>query len=962
MKKLLSLLALLSLALAGFAQETEYFIIRKKNSAIDLYKVTATRDVSTYPSNDQGYESFRQAVSNGLVVRYTEDGCPIAIGVRAPLTKPTCATVISVAYNQTFQAEAATGGGAVYDKPGADGNQIKDGELTYSVSSIPAPGSYTITLTYQSNSSPPTANVSVNGGSSTSIPLNATGGVLSTVSATVPGFTTGTNSVKITPNGYFASDKIVVSRAGSTTVTDPGSGTTTNPGSTTGLLAFQHGYFWGNSFNRVGVIPNSQWTAERGMAASDLAHDYCHVLEAALKTKNPNFSAYVTAGGSVFEGSYLGNQYPYSNYITGDLNYNFSNAPPQFDLLVLSIGENMNEATFNKTEFFAGLDQVISTVPKSTTYTVVLRSSFWGGHTTSSAALQEYATLHNYKFVNFSDRIDYPAYQATTDPLGVPYSDAGIRAHWNNAGHAEIAARIAAQLTGTTSTTQPGGGTGGQIATNGGYGNIWGPNTNYVELNETTRPNASDQFPRSFLTNSIGAQIAVNTQVGSVVDLLSYPDASSGKNLVNSPVWGNGKTDAGRQLMWSWYANPSGAYDPAHPDQTEGHYEEAGQSTAQMHPPGSGSIGYNPVMGGDAGQNPTYGITQKHHNDGSTIYIKSQGLQWDMIGIFAKAYTENWISKDPTSNRAFRIHARLSLFRDDPWASKFPTPRQQEAPCLYQVVDYRDIYYCAGTPYTNAPLTNYPINSEGIQQPILTSEPFILAKNPMNGRCLVLMMYTSRWTAGKFNNEGFTTSTSVQFPSYYISATPQLSLDPNGVYDFDSAVGEFANESDARAWVNNQPHWDGHPQFVFNTPSRRGFLYHNCKDQLESNIVNKLVITPMFNNENNGKDMNIGPPEVWIDATSNKHIYIKGAFTTTTNTMWLRYRKAGPGNSQEYYKEFTLPNTTGQAGVVDIDMSGDANWSGNVASVAISHRSPYPDVTNEKWEIYYWSFGTHLGN
>jgi hypothetical protein len=937
MKKLLSLLSLLCLTLSGFAQETEYFIIRKKNSTTDLYKVTATRDVSIYASTDQGYEDFRQAVSNGLVVRYTEDGCPIAIGVRAPLTKPTCATVILVAYNQTFSAETAAGGGAIYDKGGAEGGKIKDGELTYSVPNIPAPGSYTLALTYQSNSTVPTAQVSVNGGSPTPIQLAATGGVLNSATATIPGFTAGTNSVKITPNGYFASDKITISRAGSTTVTDPGSGTSTPPGSTTGLLSFNRGYFGGNSFNKVGVIPNTQWTAERGMAASDLAHDYCHVLEAALKTKNPNFSAYVTANLSPFETEYVTQSYDYNARITGDLNFNFNNAPPQFDLIVLSISENINEATFDKPKFFAGLDQLITTIPKSTTYTVVLRNSLWGGHTTSSAALQEYATLHNYKFANFSDRVDYPAYQATN------FSDPGFAKHWNDAGHAEIATRFAAQLTGTTTTPPVDPPT---TAMRGGYAE------GTLDQLYAFAPFVPDQNQKDSWTNQTEKtqtnsriRFAIHKSIGASITRIE--DVRQSENMVNTwnrdqpsvpDLWDKGRSGD----VWGYGTHKKIQIGNQRTDDTDD------------------DTGYNGIPAGDryAHQNPVDYYQRKTVTGyGDVDYTRTVTMMWSMNQVRTEYVRHAWYWLEGEAIRYFYIYENN---RTD--TQMWNQGMQQEFPGIYTSANYYHHKVELGSngdvTEVTSPPPGSPPNNQTDTGPKNTTQNYMGSYRDDGYGITIFSPYTSRFNGKQFNSR---LGNYQELASSYINCAPFTDLDsPRKValsgYIHVGTNAEFKAWKAAHAPIELLPfatsfaggRFNGWSSVDAKTKPENGRVVFYITD------VNPTSITQDNPSGTRGEGKFNSQYGNWpASSLSTIYLNVESIGVTQLEVGWI---KAGQSDndaaSQRKVINITNPNS---AQTLTINMAGTPGWDGTIARFFIGTPvSLRPSMTGNERFVPNW--------
>lgn len=223
---------ILLLLLASFASHAQTVVVPveiwNKVTNTFSYSVSAPRNYSTYPLTSQGKSDFEQAVVAGVFNLTTVDGCVIPVGTRPARTKPICNqppsyTTIAVNYNQAFGV-SGKGSGAEYVKGGTLDGIIKEGTLTWSGIDLPAPGSYSLAITYQSTTSVPTAQFSVNGGTAQSLPLLASEGELKTTSTTLTGFVQGSsNTIVMTPSGYIATASIALSKVGSVTVATPGS-------------------------------------------------------------------------------------------------------------------------------------------------------------------------------------------------------------------------------------------------------------------------------------------------------------------------------------------------------------------------------------------------------------------------------------------------------------------------------------------------------------------------------------------------------------------------------------------------------------------------------------------------------------------------------------------------------------------------------------------------------------------
>ncbi|GAB3550153.1 hypothetical protein GCM10027577_28820 [Spirosoma fluminis] len=560
-----------------------------------------------------------------------------------------------------------------------------------------------------------------------------------------------------------------------------------------------------------------------------------------------------------------------------------------------------------------------------------------------------------------------------TDMAGSGVPAVPIRVTWQRSSDGQTASHVFQPTSATRqeilrasgNSDPPVSGTGTVGIAGAGYGNVYAANSSYQARQETSRPsgtaNGREPFARSFIDNG-SVRIGVNLSVGGALDYLSW---GGGKNDVNGPTWGDssppGKMDAGRQLVWSWYFYPDGSPPEAG---GEGHYTENGQSTEQIKGPGKVSIGNNPVEPGDEGHNPNYSSVLGFSNANGELYTKVRGMQWDLRNVPGQCLTEKWISHDPNAAKGFRIHARLSMQRSDPYASHYPTPRQQEGPCAYFIGDYNHFFVCYGQPYTNAPLTEYVIDNQthtnqGVKY---STEPAIMACKANGDECIILYApHSGRYTAGVFGQPlggPAINAESINDNSGYISASPMLSADPNRVYDFDAALYK-GTRNECRAWLYNQPRWSGLPEYRFDTnaKSRLGFTLHHAQDQREDNITSGLIVTPLTDHGtySNGVDMKVNAPEKWTNGRAVPHLYIKAGFLSSDGDFDIVFRRAG--DNTEYHRQFTV-NPNGSVQVYDIDMSTNPAWNGDIVQWSIQRNglNGYEPVPNDSWNIKWISY------
>lgn len=174
-----------------------------------------------------------------------------------------------------------------------------------------------------------------------------------------------------------------------------------------------------------------------------------------------------------------------------------------------------------------------------------------------------------------------------------------------------------------------------------------------------------------FLDNG-AIRIGVETdEYGGAITYLSLSGES--RNLVNNH-------DRGRQIQQSYYAGES-------LDRTRD-----GQRNHWSPWP------WNPIQVGD-----TYGnsaAVAKLTNDGTTIYVKTIPLLWDMKNETAECHFETWIH---LNRNTVHVRNKLTSYRtDNRWGVKL---RDQELPAVYTIGDlFRLVTYEGSEPFTQAPV------------------------------------------------------------------------------------------------------------------------------------------------------------------------------------------------------------------------------------------------------------------
>ncbi len=176
-----------------------------------------------------------------------------------------------------------------------------------------------------------------------------------------------------------------------------------------------------------------------------------------------------------------------------------------------------------------------------------------------------------------------------------------------------------------------------------------------------------------FLDNGL-IRVGVSDTFGGAIEYLAESNgpASPGKNYIN-------RHDAGRLAQYSYYGIPI----------------EGGGPSPNFDP-----WPWNPIQGGDVLGN-TPGVLQLTNN-GTTIYTRSQPLDWGKDNLRRKAIFETWVTLE---DRAVRIQSRVS---NDSVDRSLWVP--QEVPAVYVTSDLENFKtYNGNSPFTGGAVSTVPI-------------------------------------------------------------------------------------------------------------------------------------------------------------------------------------------------------------------------------------------------------------
>jgi hypothetical protein len=181
----------------------------------------------------------------------------------------------------------------------------------------------------------------------------------------------------------------------------------------------------GNSITQKSPAPALGWYGNWGMAATSQDSDYVHRLIGKMKTKNAKVEvSYGSAGG--FERAFWKIDYKYFE------KYKDFNA----DLIVLEIGENINDSIANKDSLGIHLTELVNYLSSNKKVDVCMASSFWP-KTNVDRIFDSLCTAKHWIFVNLNGLYKDPANASHSR-----FVNRGVGAHPSDAGMRNIADRI----------------------------------------------------------------------------------------------------------------------------------------------------------------------------------------------------------------------------------------------------------------------------------------------------------------------------------------------------------------------------------------------------------------------------------------------------------------------------------------------------------------------------------------
>ncbi|WP_419033308.1 SGNH/GDSL hydrolase family protein [Dysgonomonas gadei] len=195
---------------------------------------------------------------------------------------------------------------------------------------------------------------------------------------------------------------------------------------------------WVIIHNSIGKSPiNSYWWGAWGMAASERAKDFIHLLTNSIRQRYPNLNDPVLIGSGSTSWERTHNGYDYATNLAPKLSVDTA-------LVILRLGENVTDYTNYEANYGTYLDKIREYAPNAQ---IIATGVFWKNNITDNAQ-RNAALSRGIPFVELSD-LDQAQYKSFIgdvvwgdDGLQHTVDNSGVSKHPNDNGMAQIATRI----------------------------------------------------------------------------------------------------------------------------------------------------------------------------------------------------------------------------------------------------------------------------------------------------------------------------------------------------------------------------------------------------------------------------------------------------------------------------------------------------------------------------------------
>lgn len=430
-----------------------------------------------------------------------------------------------------------------------------------------------------------------------------------------------------------------------------------------------------------------------------------------------------------------------------------------------------------------------------------------------------------------------------------------------------------------------------------------------VALGLFSFPGSRTEAATHFLDNGL-IRVGVSDSFGGAIEYLAESNGpgSPGKNYIN-------RHDTGRLVQYSYYGNPITGGGPV---------------------PAFDPWFWNPIQGGDVLNRPS-GVLQLT-NDGTTIYTRSQPLDWAKDNVRRDAIFETWITLE---DRAVRIQSRVTNDGVDRsiW-------REQEVPAVYVTTDLEHFKtYKGSNPFTGGAVTEEQIDQLANNQVdfVRPTEYWAAWVDSNDFGVGVFSQDVQHQLAFRAGAQGVSGDFAPE--TNYLGPAPKFTVGPNMV---DTSVSYLM--LDTISGIRNL----AESKAVYPTVGRWDFNEDNNRQRWGVTNVNDLAVADgnWSLNASAGDPMLLSP-QFQVPATNYTQVEIRMSVSSAPDTFgqlfWNRLADDPFSFSGSRQKSFTvIPD--GQMHTYTFDLSNQAFWNGTITQLRLD---PTAGGSNTNYAIDY---------